>query len=154
VHGTTLGLIHLGETRVNAENAYGNSPNRGHGYEDFFCVAPNGVRVGYPSPALLRALVPADQRAGYRNHVIWISTADQHATLNTVHPGEKITAVGNHLKLEPEFEVGANDWYLAPYGTSTAVLKVRHGVIEEIGIADHTSTTTRAADRVFLRSFR
>ncbi len=51
------------------------------------------------------------------------------------------------------FHVGLNYWYLATNGSSTAVLKVRHGVVEEIGIGDRRLTRTRQADRRFLRSF-
>jgi hypothetical protein len=56
-------------------------------------------------------------------------------------------------RLGAPFQVGRNDWYVARIAGATAVLKVRHGVVEEIGIADLALTRTRAADRIFLRSF-
>ncbi len=49
--------------------------------------------------------------------------------------------------------VGRNRWYLFAAGASRGVFKVRHGRIEEIGIATAGLTRTRAADRIFLRSF-
>ena len=49
--------------------------------------------------------------------------------------------------------IGANDWYLAPLASATAVLKVRDGTVQEIGIADRSLTKTRPAQRLFLTSF-
>jgi hypothetical protein len=57
------------------------------------------------------------------------------------------------LKLTPPFQVGLNTWYLAPNGGSTAVLKVRRGIVEEIGIGDKQLTQSREAQRHFLTSF-
>jgi len=51
------------------------------------------------------------------------------------------------------FHIGANSWYLAPNGPSTAVLKVRHGIVEEIGIAVKQLTRGRSAELRFLESF-
>ena len=41
----------------------------------------------------------------------------------------------NELKITGPFHIGKNIWYLAPNGASTAVFKVRGGVVDEIGIA-------------------
>jgi hypothetical protein len=49
--------------------------------------------------------------------------------------------------------VGLNTWYLAPGTDSRGVLKVRHGVIEEVGIANRRLTASRVAARRFLKSF-
>jgi len=42
---------------------------------------------------------------------------------------------------------------MAPNGTSTAVLKVRHGTVQEVGIADAQLTKGRKAQLTFMRSF-
>jgi hypothetical protein len=42
---------------------------------------------------------------------------------------------------------------LGPDGASRGVLKVRHGVIEEIGVANRRLTDSSRADRRFLTSF-
>jgi hypothetical protein len=149
---TTLGLARLGMTRAQARKAYAHSSDRGKQYEDFFCLSPIGVRVGYASPRLLKA-VPAARRKSYRGRVVWASTADIYYALRGVRPGTTVKAARRRLTLAAPFRVGRNTWYLAPNGRSTAVLKVRRGVIEEIGIAAKALTRTRAADRVFLRSF-
>jgi hypothetical protein len=57
------------------------------------------------------------------------------------------------LNVGRRFQIGLNSWYLAPAGPSRGVLKVRHGQIEEIGLADKRLTTSRAASRRFLARF-
>ncbi len=150
--GTKLGLITLGETRTRADRAYARSSNRGSRYEDFFCLTPIGIRAGYPSPKLLASL-PARERRGLRGRVIWISTASAFYALAGVRPGARITAAAQALKLGRPFPVGLNTWYIAPAGPATAVLKVRGGIVEEVGIADRKLTQGRTAQRRFLTSF-
>ncbi len=150
--GKKLGLVNLGMTRRKARKVYSDSSNRGKRYEDFFCLTPIGVRVGYASPKLLATLA-AGRRKAFRNRVVWASTSDIYYTVKGVRPRTTVKAARNQLKLERPFYVGRNTWYLAPDGSSTAVLKVRHGIVEEIGIGDKQFTRTRKEDRVFLRSF-
>ena len=49
--------------------------------------------------------------------------------------------------------IGTNDWYLAPDRPVTAIFKARHGIIQEIGIAERRLTIGRTAQRTFLTSF-
>jgi hypothetical protein len=150
--GRTLGLIKLGMTRAQARKAYTHSSNRGKRYEGFFCLTPVGIRVGYASPKLLSAL-PRHGRAQLDGRVVWVSTANSYFSVTGVRRGASITSAAKHLKLGRPFQIGANDWYLAPDGASTAVLKVRHGVVQEIGIADKQITQGRPAQHMFLTSF-
>lgn len=152
LNGDTLGLVRLGMTRKQARQAYRYSANRGQRYEDFFCLSPVGVRVGYASPRLLRA-IQRRHRHTYRGRVVWASTSDIYFTVRGVRPGTRVASARRHLRLSRPFHVGRNTWYVAPNGASTAVLKVRRGMIEEIGIGDRQLTRSRARDRVFLRSF-
>jgi hypothetical protein len=55
--------------------------------------------------------------------------------------------------LTAPFHIGLNFWYLAPNGASTAVLKARHGIVQEIGIADKALTQHRRARSALLKSF-
>jgi 6-phosphogluconolactonase len=142
--GTTLGLVHLGMTRVQARHAYTKSSNRGKSYQDFFCLTPIGVRVGYGSPKLPRK---------YANRVIWASTSSAYYTVHGIRVGATITAADKVLKLTGPIKVGVNDWYLARNGNSTAVFKVRKGVIQEIGIGEKSLTTGHRAQVKFLESF-
>jgi hypothetical protein len=152
LRGARLGQVELGMTRGRARRAYTHSSTRGRRYQDFFCLTPRGVRVGYASPALLGALAPAE-RGRLRGRVVWASTADATYAINGVRPGTPLAAARRHLRLAAPFRVGRNAWYLAPAGPVTAVLKVRTGRVEEIGIADRAITTTRARASAFLRSF-
>ena len=142
--GTRLGLVKLGMTRAAARQAYKRSSNRGKRYEEFFCLSPIGVRVGYGSRSLSRR---------QRNRVIWASTSSAYYAVDGIRVGATIVAAGRALKLTRPFKVGANTWYLGPNGASNAIFKVRHGLIEEIGIADRSLTRNTKADRIFLRSF-
>ncbi len=126
--------------------------DRGKHYEDFFCLTPRGVRVGYASPALLKTL-PAKDRTRFEGRVVWASTSNTFYAVHGVRPGMTVAAAGRHLKLTGPFHVGLNYWYLAPNGTSTAVLKVRHGIVEEIGIGDRSLTQGHTAQVAFLKSF-
>jgi hypothetical protein len=152
LYGDTLGLVRLGMTRAQARKAYTHSSNRGKRYEDFFCLTPIGVRVGYASPKLL-GILPSHQRKAVRGRVVWASTSDIYYALKGVRPRTPIKAARKLLKLETPIHVGLNYWYLAPNGRSTVVLKVRRGIVEEIGIGDKQLTRSHKADRAFLESF-
>ncbi|HUZ30157.1 MAG TPA: hypothetical protein VMU90_12990 [Solirubrobacteraceae bacterium] len=48
---------------------------------------------------------------------------------------------------------GANDRYLGPAGSVSVVLKVRHGEVQEVGVAERPLTLTRRAQAIFMGSF-
>lgn len=150
--GARLGALRLGLTRAQARRAYSTSDDRGRRYEDFFCLTPEGIRVGYASPALLHG-VPASRRARYRGRVVWISTADAFYAAGGVRPGARVASVAHRLRLGRPFHVGRNDWYFGRAGSARVLLKVRGGTIEEIGTATRALTRTRAMQRRFVRSF-
>jgi hypothetical protein len=147
-----LGLVKLGMTRKKARRAYKHSSDRGKRYEDFFCLTPIGVRVGFASPALLKAL-PRSERRKLAGRVVWASTASAYYTLNGVRVGATVAAAGKLLKLGTAFQIGKNHWYLPANGNSTGVLKVRNGIVEEVGITYKQLTLSRKADLTFLKSF-
>lgn len=150
--GQTLGLVHLGMTRSQARRAYTHSSNRGKKFEDFFCLTPIGVRVGYASSTLIKTL-PGRLGKRVSRRVIWASTSSGYYSVHSIRPGATVAAAGQQLKLAGPFHVGLNYWYLAPNGSSTAVLKVRRGLVEEIGIGDKSLTTGHQAEINFLKSF-
>ena len=131
-------------TRAQARRAYAHSSNRGKHYEDFFCLTPIGVRVGYGSPAL-----PRSARRRLANRVIWASTSSAYYAVKSIRVGATVAVAGQRLRLTGPIHIGRNDWYLAPNGASTVVLKVRGAIIEEIGIGNRTLTETRAAQVAF-----
>jgi hypothetical protein len=152
VAGTHLGHVSLGMTRSQARRAYRTSSNRGKKYEDFFCLIPIGVRVGYASPKLL-ALASKSERGKLKNRVVWISTANPIFAIDGIRAGATLSATKAVIAKGSVFTVGRNSWYLAKVKQVTAIFKVRHGLVEEIGIADLRLTRTAKADRSFLRSF-
>jgi hypothetical protein len=146
--GQTLGLVKLGMTRQQARRKYKHSSNRGKRYEDFFCLTPIGVRVAYGSPKLA-----GKERKRFENRVIWASTSSAFYALRGVRASATVKAAGKKLKLTGPFHIGLNTWYLAPNGSSTGVLKTRHGIVEEIGIGQKVLTNTHKAQVAFLHSF-
>lgn len=149
---TRIGQIALGMTRTRARHLYRNHSNHGRGYEDFFCLTPIGVRVGYASPKLLATLAP-HARAALRNRVVWASTSDPYYSLDGVRAGESIAIAAAQLSTGQPLRIGANLWYLAPKRHFTAVLKVHHGVVEELGIADNVLTATQRSQSALMHSF-
>jgi hypothetical protein len=139
-------------TRAHVRERFTRVSTRGRRYMDFFCGYAGGIRVGYPSPRLLRTL-PRRERNGLRGRAILILTASRHYALHGVRPGSRLAPVARRLHAGTGFQVGLNRWYLTPDGPSRGVLKVRHGVIEEIGIANRRLTDSRGAGRRFLTSF-
>ena len=150
--GQTLGPVKLGEGKIQARKAFAHSSNRGQRYEDFFCLTPIGIRVGYASPKAV-AKISSARRKALQGRVIWISTSSAYYAINGVRPGATITAAAKKLKLGKVFRIGLNDWYLAPAGSVTAVLKVRDNIVQEVGIANKQLTQGRSAQRTFLTSF-
>lgn len=119
---------------------------------DFFCLTPNGMRAAYASPTLL-ATLPADRRASLRDRVLLLLTANPFYSLRGIRPGTSLKAAARRIHITGPFRVGLNDWYLLPNGPSRGILKVRHGLIEEIGIANRKLTSNRHLANRFLRSF-
>jgi hypothetical protein len=58
------------------------------------------------------------------------------------------------LRIGKPIVIGLNDWYIAPGNGSNYVLKVRNGVIQEIGVANKHARTGRAKQRAFLSGFK
>ncbi|MGH2873534.1 MAG: hypothetical protein ACRDL5_13875, partial [Solirubrobacteraceae bacterium] len=150
--GTTIGQVALGMTRARARYVYRHHSNRGQAYMDFFCLTPIGVRVGYASPKLL-ATLSRRRRAAFKDRVVWASTSDPYYSLDGVRPGESITVADQALHVQAPVRIGANLWYLAREHGFTAVLKVRAGIVQELGIADAALTATRHSQSVLMHSF-
>jgi len=152
LRGTRLGPLALGMSRAAARHRFRKFSTRHRRYMDFFCLTPTGIRAGYASPKLLRGL-RAGQRRRLRGRVVLLLTSSSYYAIRGLRPGASLAAARRVLRLTGRIRVGANDWYLAPFGSARAVLKVRHGVVEEIGITYKWLTASRRADSRFLRSF-
>jgi hypothetical protein len=149
---TTLGAAKLGMTRARARRVFRHRSSRGRRSMVFFCLKGSGIRVGYPSPRLLRSLSRGLRRE-VAGKVVLALTSNLHYALNGVRPGARLASVARRLRLARGYKVGANTWYLARRGPGLGVLKVARGVIGEIGIANPQLLSTRLAARRFLSSF-
>jgi hypothetical protein len=120
---------------------------------DFFCLSPIGIRAGYPSAALLRTL-PRSERRRLQGHIVLLLTANRRYALRGVRPGARVARVSRKVKLSRAYKIGLNTWYLAPNGSSRGIVKVRHGIIQEVGIADKRLMTNQPSTLRFLELFR
>jgi putative CocE/NonD family hydrolase len=134
--GAMLGPVSLGMTRAEARAAFVLSATRGRREMDFFCLSGSGIRAEYA-----------------RGRVALALSANPHYALRGIRPGTSLRSAGR-LRLNRPFSIGRNRWYLTAGRTVRGVLKVRHGVIEEVGIADGRLLTSRRDARRFLNSFR
>jgi hypothetical protein len=149
--GRSLGPVALGMARAHTRSLFDRVSLRGRRYMDFFCPAHGGVRVGYATPALLGALSGRERRQ-VRGRVVLVLTANRHYALRGVRPGSRLAAARARLRLDRGFQIGVNHWYLVPAGRAQGVLKVRHGQVQEVGIANPALTGRRLARR-FLGRF-
>lgn len=150
--GSRLGLVKLGETRATEDRTFHEHSSHGKQYEDFFCLTPAGIRVGYGSPKLLKRLKSAD-RLKLENRVVWASTSNRRYAIDGVRPGEAIDAAASTLHTLPPLHIGLNYWYLAVGGQTSDVLKVRNGIVQEIGIANAALTATARDRAALMHSF-
>ncbi|MDQ6835496.1 MAG: hypothetical protein M3016_04845, partial [Actinomycetota bacterium] len=150
--GRRLGPLSLGIKRATARHRLRRFSTHHRRYMDFFCLKRQGIRAGYASPALLHHLSRKQRRAA-KGRVVLLLTANRHYALRGVRPGTKLKKVAHRLHVGRRYHVGKNFWYLTRNGSSRGLLKVRHGVIQEIGVADKRLTASVGADRRFLRTF-
>jgi len=120
--------------------------------QDFFCLTPSGVSVGHAPPTLLNTLTEFDRHTD-RGTVVWASTSSAYYADQGVRVGATLTAAKAKLPRGNLFRIGLNYWYVAPAGAAAAVLKVRGGVVPEVGIAVKTLTRTKAAQQILLTGF-
>lgn len=149
---TTLGSISLASTRAAALAAYRFGTSRGFGYKYYFRLSEGGIRVGFASPQLLQTL-PAALQSQLRDRVVWASTWSSYYAIDGVHVHATLAALQHALPGGELITVGSNDWYLAPFGSATAVFKVDDGTVRELGITPASLTTSRAADQALMSSF-
>jgi predicted Fe-Mo cluster-binding NifX family protein len=151
--GTSVGRLGLGMTQTEARHKLHRFAVTGNGFDDFCLYAGWGIRVGYPSARLLRSL-PAGARGKLAKRIVLALTANPFYALDGARPGGELAAVARKLKVGKTFHIGLNDWYVAPGAAASTVLKVRHGIIQEIGLANKRLTKGRTAEGRFLSSFK
>jgi hypothetical protein len=150
--GATLGPIALGETRAQARRLLPRFTARDWHTDNFCLAAGAGIRVGYSSHQLLGTSAAATD-ATASGRIVLALTANRHYTLRGVRPSTRLAAAARMLPLGRAVRLGRNTWYVLPGQISNGVLKVRDGVIREVGIAASNLTTTRTSQAQLLRNF-
>jgi hypothetical protein len=147
-----LGSIALGADWARAIHAYPGGSYRGHTYQYFFTLSQGGIRMGFAAPSVLKQLTTT-QRKAVKGKVVWVSTWSKYYAIRGLRMGAKLAAVKRALPHGQLLRVGRNQWYVAPYGENSAVLKLTGGRVSELGTALRALTSTRYADRVLMSSF-
>jgi hypothetical protein len=142
----------LGLSRTKVRGQFAKRDLRGHRFIDVSCAGHIVITVGYPSSKLLASVAPA-QRRGLGGRAVLILTSSRHFALRGVRPGTRLATVAPRLHVGRPFAVGHNRWYLLADGSARGVAKVRHGIVEEVGIANRSLTNRRARARRFLGGF-
>jgi hypothetical protein len=142
--------LKIGMSRARARHVLRRFSTHGRRYEDFFCLSPVGIRAGYASGRLVASLSHA-QRQKLIGRIVLLLTADRLYTLRRIPPGTSLKLAAQRVRLGRPIKLGPNTWYIVPNGSSVGVLKVRHGVVEEVGIAERTLFRTNVLVRRVLR---
>jgi len=152
VGGRVVGPLALGNARTHARTVL--HKFRAVGDTDKYCLFGGwGIRAGYPGHRLLTTLSKHERRQ-LKGKIVLILTARAFYSLDGVHPGTRFSRVAHRLHLAKGFKIGANTWYLLPGKKARGVLKVHHGIIEEVGFANKQLTSgPRHSQFVFLNSF-
>jgi hypothetical protein len=153
VSGSRIGPLALGQTRARAHEVLKRFSPTNNGFDNFCLYAGWGIRAGYPTARLLSSLPPSTRRA-VRGRIVIALTANPFYALDGARPGQRLAEVSKRLKPGKVFRIGANDWYVVAGRSAAGVVKVRGGVIQEVGLASRRLTRTRAAQSRLLKSFK
>jgi hypothetical protein len=151
--GTSLGPLALGESLKRAEKALALNSAGPYGFREFCLYAGFGIRAATPTAKLLRPL-KRKARNALTGRLVIALTPNRFYQLDGIVPGNQISAAPKRLHVGKPFVIGQNTWYFVPGKAATGVLKVRHGEIFEIGIANKQLTSgSRSSQRAFMSSF-
>jgi pimeloyl-ACP methyl ester carboxylesterase len=152
LQGSSLGVLQLGWTRARARHRLPRF-NVTYNHMDNFCLAGGwGIRVGYPSAKLTRHL-SAKTRRRVAGTIVLALTANRYYALAGARPRQRLGGLARRLHAGGPLHLGANLWYVVPGKRSDGLLKVRRGVIQEVGIINKALSEGRTAQLRLLRSF-
>ncbi|HET9721065.1 MAG TPA: hypothetical protein VFP55_13375 [Solirubrobacteraceae bacterium] len=143
-----IGRFSLAMTLRRARRADRHHSTHGRRHEDFFCLRPIGIRVGYG----YRGLLPRGARR-LNGRIVFISTADRRYSFRGVRPGARAKVAARRLRAGRPLRIGQNTWYVFNLGgSSRGLLKVRRGRVEEIGLVIRAITPNRRAEGRVLKA--
>lgn len=138
LQGTRLGAVRLELSRSRARRMLPRFAVYSS-HTDNFCLAGGwGIRAGYATSQLVRKLPGHPHTGG----IVLVLTANPYYTLHGVRPGMRVAAARTRLKLGTVIHLGRNWWYVIRGPEANWVLKTRHGVIQEIGLASRQLSAT------------
>jgi hypothetical protein len=152
ISGTRLGPLGLGFTRRHARKVLHRHKGHGSGIDEFCLYAGWGIEAGYPGAKLLHELSAKDRRR-VRDRIVLLLTVNPFYGFDGVDPGATLAAAQRRLHLGKKIHLGGSDWYFATEKASNLVLKVRNGLVTELGIADKRLSTGRKAQLRLLKGF-
>jgi hypothetical protein len=152
--GVVVGRLSLGLTRSRARRILSRYQVTANDFDNFCLYGGWGIRAGYPASTVLRGL-PTAERRQVAGRIVLALTANPFYALDGVRPGATFASAAKRLHVGGSFHIGLNYWYLAPGAAARSVLKVRDGIVQEVGIANsRLSQGGRTAQRRFLASFK
>jgi hypothetical protein len=137
LNARNIGRLALGATKATARLALTHYKVIGYGFDNFCLYGGWGIRAGYKHGSIALLL-----------------TANPFYSVDGVSPGLTLASAQQRLRVGRMIAIGANDWYVASGTRSNYVFKVRHGMIQEVGIAIKRDTANRGAQEAFLSGFR
>jgi hypothetical protein len=149
-HG--IARLKLGVKRSSARRTYRRWSSRGMHMMDFYCLSPTGISAGYPSRFLLRHFGRRLRRA-LRGRIVVLLTANRRYALHGVRVGARFKRVARRLHAGRRFRWGTSDWYFPANGASRGVVKVRRGIVVEIGIVNRQLSGTVREKRRLMVAF-
>jgi hypothetical protein len=152
ISGFSVGPLALGMTQATARGILHRFEVTRNRFDDFCLFGGWGIRVAYPSARLLAPLAPT-RRHTLTQRIVIALTANPFYALDGVAPGASLQAARAKLRLSQVFHIGLNDWYVAVRPGANGVLKVRHGVVQEVGLVNKRLTGTRRSQSRLLSSF-
>jgi len=137
----SLGRLSLRMNRVVVRRRLPRARARVPADQDVLCLRGFGIRAAYATPGVLR-LIPPRKRSSWSQRVVVLLTANRHYALRGVRPGTALRQARRKLHLGRGFRFGPNQWYLVALRGGRGLLKVRRGVVEEVGIIALTFART------------
>ncbi len=152
--GQRVGPLRLGMKRTQARHKLRLFNVTYNQFDDFCLRGGWGIRAGYPSRVLQRQLSRRLRRL-VRGRIVIALTANPFYSEAGVRPGQPILKLLRVLTGTPQvYTIGLNQWYVIPRPRAAWVLKVRHGVVQEVGLADKRLTRGSRAALRFMTSFK
>jgi hypothetical protein len=153
ISAASVGPLALGMKQARARGILRRFAVTRNHFDDFCLFGGWGIRVGYAPSRLLAGLGPGGRRSLVGKIVIAL-TANPFYALDGVAPGASLQLARSKLRLGKVFHIGLNDWYVESRAAANGVLKVRGGVIQEVGLVNKELTRTRRSQSRLLNGFR